>query len=128
MEFAQAPSQALGNIIPAQGNAITIEAIQRRVSANFHLRELGDEDLTADSNRQIFVFPRQLAMYLARQLTTASLPEIGRQFGMHHTTVLHSIKKIERRRRSDQGLNRTITRLMEALRQSQPFSDNSGIS
>jgi chromosomal replication initiator protein len=51
-----------------------------------------------------------------KQLTTASLPEIGRQFGgKHHTTVLHSINKIEELRRSDKDLNRIITRLMDAL-------------
>jgi chromosomal replication initiator protein len=51
-----------------------------------------------------------------KQLTTASLPEIGRQFGgKHHTTVLHSINKIEEMRRSDKDLNRVITRLMDAL-------------
>ena len=61
-------------------------------------------------------FPRQVAMYIVKQLTTASLPEIGRQFGgKHHTTVLHSINKIEEMRRSDKELNRTITRLMDAL-------------
>ena len=61
-------------------------------------------------------FPRQVAMYIVKQLTTASLPEIGRQFGgKHHTTVLHSINKIEELRRSDKDLNRTITRLIDAL-------------
>ena len=55
-------------------------------------------------------------MYIVKQLTTASLPEIGHQFGgKHHTTVLHSINKIEEMRRSDKDLNRTITRLMDAL-------------
>ena len=55
-------------------------------------------------------------MYIVKQLTTASLPEIGRQFGgKHHTTVLHSINKIEELRRSDKDWNRTITRLMDAL-------------
>jgi chromosomal replication initiator protein len=55
-------------------------------------------------------------MYIVKQLTTASLPEIGRQFGgKHHTTVLHSINKIEELRRNDKDLNRTITRLMDAL-------------
>ena len=55
-------------------------------------------------------------MYLCKSLTHASLPEIGRQFGgKHHTTVLHSINKIEELRRSDKDLNRTITRLMDAL-------------
>jgi chromosomal replication initiator protein len=55
-------------------------------------------------------------MYIVKQLTTASLRDIGRQFGgQHHTTVLHSINKIEEMRRSDKELNRTITRLMDAL-------------
>jgi len=55
-------------------------------------------------------------MYIVKQLTTASLPEIGRQFGgNHHTTLLHSINKIEELRRSDKDLNSTITRLMDAL-------------
>src|SRR5260370_537854 len=61
-------------------------------------------------------FPRQVAMYIVKQLTTASLPEIGRQFGgKHHPTVLHSINKIEELRRTDKDLNRTITRLLDAL-------------
>ncbi len=55
-------------------------------------------------------------MYIVKQLTTASLPEIGRQFGgKHHTTVLHSINKIEELRRTDKDLNRIITRLLDAL-------------
>jgi len=55
-------------------------------------------------------------MYIARQLTGASLQEIGRQFGgRHYTTVLHSINKIETMRRTDEALNRTITRLVNAV-------------
>ena len=55
-------------------------------------------------------------MYIARQLTEASLQEIAREFGgRHHTTVLHSINKIEEMRRSDGELNRTITQLMDAF-------------
>ena len=58
----------------------------------------------------------QIAMYLIKELTQSSLPEIGRMFGgKHHTTVLHSINKIEELRRNDKDLNRTITRLMDAL-------------
>ena len=53
-------------------------------------------------------------MYLAKQMTEASLPEIGRQFGgKHHTTVMHSIAKIDEQRRADKDLNRTINKLME---------------
>jgi chromosomal replication initiator protein len=55
-------------------------------------------------------------MYLVKQLTTASLPEIGRHFGgKHHTTVLHSIHKIDTLRRNDKDLNRTINRLMDSF-------------
>jgi chromosomal replication initiator protein len=55
-------------------------------------------------------------MYIVKQLTSASLPEIGKQFGgKHHTTVLHSINKIEVMRRTDKDLNRTISRLLDTL-------------
>jgi chromosomal replication initiator protein len=55
-------------------------------------------------------------MYLVKQLTSASLPEIGRQFGgKHHTTVLHSINKIDTLRRTDKELNRTITKLLDSI-------------
>ena len=55
-------------------------------------------------------------MYLAKQLTEASLPEIGRQFGgKHHTTVMHSIGKIDEQRRTDKDLSRMINKLMESL-------------
>jgi chromosomal replication initiator protein len=60
--------------------------------------------------------PRQIAMYLAKQMTEASLPEIGRQFGgKHHTTVMHSIAKIDEQRRSDKSLNSTVNKLQETL-------------
>jgi chromosomal replication initiator protein len=105
--------QVLRNIIASQEKRVTIDLIQKRVSEHFNLRE---QDLKVRSNTRAIAFPRQVAMYIVKQLTTASLPEIGRQFGgKHHTTVLHSIDKIEEMRRSDKHLNRTITRLMDAL-------------
>src|SRR5229473_2385740 len=105
--------QVLRNIIASQEKRVTIDLIQKRVSEHFNLRE---QDLKVRSNTRAIAFPRQVAMYIVKQLTTASLPEIGRQFGgKHHTTVLHSINKIEELRRSDKDLNRTITRLMDAL-------------
>src|SRR3974390_175661 len=107
------PHQVLRNIIASQEKRVTIDLIQKRVSEHFNLRE---QDLKIRSNTRAIAFPRQVAMYIVKQLTTASLPEIGRQFGgKHHTTVLHSINKIEELRRSDKELNRTITRLMDAL-------------
>jgi chromosomal replication initiator protein len=64
----------------------------------------------------MIAFPRQVAMFLVKQLTTASLPEIGKQFGgKHHTTVLHSINKIELLRQSDKDLNKTINRLLDSF-------------
>jgi chromosomal replication initiator protein len=105
--------QVLRNIIASQEKRVTIDLIQKRVSEHFNLRE---QDLKIRSNTRAIAFPRQVAMYIVKQLTTASLPEIGRQFGgKHHTTVLHSINKIEELRRSDKDLNRVITRLMDAL-------------
>src|SRR2546425_22194 len=105
--------QVLQNIIASQGKKVTIELIQKRVGEQFGLRE---HDLKMRSNSKAIVFPRQIAMYLAKQLTAASLPEIGRQFGgKHHTTVLHSIHKIDTLRRTDKDLNRTINKLLDSF-------------
>jgi len=105
--------QVLRNIIATQEKRITIDLIQKKVGEQFGLRE---QDLKMRSNSKAIAFPRQIAMYLVKQLTSASLPEIGRQFGgKHHTTVLHSIHKIDALRRSDKDLNRTINKLMDAF-------------
>jgi Bacterial dnaA protein helix-turn-helix len=93
-----------------------IESIRRQVSEHFYLREMRDPELKLRTHRRVYVLPRQIAMYIARQLTGGSLQDLGRQFGgRHHTTVLHSIGKIEEMRCSDEALNCAITRLMEAV-------------
>jgi len=105
--------QVLKNIIATQEKKVTIELIQKRVGEQFGLRE---QDLKIRSNSKAIAFPRQIAMYLVKQLTSASLPEIGRQFGgKHHTTVLHSIHKIDTLRRSDKDLNRTLNKLLDSF-------------
>ena len=105
--------QVLRNIIATQEKRITIDLIQKKVGEQFGLRE---QDLKIRSNTKAIAFPRQVAMYLVKQLTSASLPEIGRQFGgKHHTTVLHSINKIDALRRNDKDLNRTINKLMDSF-------------
>jgi chromosomal replication initiator protein len=105
--------QVLSNIITTQEKKVTIELIQKKVGEQFGLRE---HELKIRSNAKAIAFPRQVAMYLVKQLTTASLPEIGRHFGgKHHTTVLHSIHKIDALRRNDKDLNRTINRLMDSF-------------
>lgn len=105
--------EVLKNIIETQEKRVSIEQIQRRVGEHFGKR---GQDLKVRSNSREIAFPRQVAMYIVKQLTAASLPEIGRQFGgKHHTTVLHSINKIENLRRSDKELNKTINRLLDSF-------------
>jgi len=105
--------QVLQGIIDTAAKRVTIEEIQNRVSEHFGLRA---QDLKVRSNAKVIAFPRQVAMFLVKQLTSASLPEIGRQFGdKHHTTVLHSINKIENLRRSNKDLNKTINRLLDSF-------------
>ena len=114
MEITLASTQqCLKQFIDMQVRKITIEAIQRAVSENFGMRIV---DLKQKNNSRNVVVPRQIAMYLAKQMTEASLPEIGRQFGnKHHTTVMHSIAKIGELRRVDKDLHRTLNKLQEQL-------------
>ena len=91
----------------------TIKSIQEAVA---YLFGLSAEELKQESNRREVAVPRQIAIYLVKQMTDASLPEIGRQFGgKHHTTVTYSIAKIDQRRRADTHLNRVIKELSQKL-------------
>ena len=108
-----AAQQCLKQFIDMQVRKVTIEAIQRAVAEQFGMRVT---DLKQKNNSRNVVVPRQIAMYLAKQMTEASLPEIGRQFGnKHHTTVMHSIAKIDEQRRADKDLHRTLNKLQEQL-------------
>ena len=108
-----ATQQCLKQFIDMQVRKVTIEAIQRAVAEQFGMRVV---DLKQKNNSRNVVVPRQIAMYLAKQMTEASLPEIGRQFGnKHHTTVMHSIAKIDEQRREDKDLHRTLNKLQEQL-------------
>ena len=105
--------QVLKNLIDTQEKKVTIEQIQKRVGEVYGIRA---QDLKVRSNSRVIAFPRQVAMFLVKQLTSASLPEIGRQFGgKHHTTVLHSIHKIANQRQTDKELNKTINRLLDSF-------------
>ena len=105
--------QCLKQFIDTQVRKVTIEVIQRAVAEQFGMRIA---ELKQKNNSRAIVVPRQIAMYLAKQMTEASLPEIGRHFGdKHHTTVMHSIAKIDELRHSDTDLNRMINNLMEQL-------------
>ena len=114
MEITLASTQqCLKQFIDMQVRKITIEAIQRAVAESFGMRV---SDLKQKNNSRNVVVPRQIAMFLAKQMTEASLPEIGRQFGnKHHTTVMHSIGKIDEQRRTDKDLQRMLNKLSEQL-------------
>jgi chromosomal replication initiator protein len=105
--------QVLKNFIDSQARRVTIESIQKAVAEQFGLRLT---EIKAKNNARAVVYPRQIAMYLSKHLTEASLPEIGRQFGgKHHTTVLHSVDKIEKARANDKDLNRLLNKMTEQL-------------
>ncbi len=105
--------QNLKHLLHAQDRRVTIDAIQKAVADRFGMKQLA---LKEKSNTKVVVYPRQVAMYLVKELTTASLPEIGRAFGgKHHTTVLHSIEKITKLRQNDPELNRLLHSLIDSL-------------
>jgi len=105
--------QVLKNLVDLEQRHVSIENIQRLVCQEFNLTL---PQLKAKDNSHAISYPRQVAMYLAKELTSASLPQIGREFGgKHHTTVLHSIQKIERLKKTDRDLNRLLNRLSDTL-------------
>jgi chromosomal replication initiator protein len=105
--------QILKHIVSGQERKVTIEAVIKSVADRFSLLP---SQLKQKSNSRQIAYPRQIAMYLAKELTQASLPEIGRQFGgKHHTTVLHSISKIEQLRHTDADLNRMIHSIIDSF-------------
>lgn len=100
----------LKSITEVNSRVISIELIQKLVADHYSLKV---SELKAKDNSRRIAEPRQVAMYLCKQLTGGSLPQIGREFGgKHHTTVLHSIRKIERLRQKDPRINSTLNKLI----------------
>jgi len=109
----QMAQQVLKHLTHGQERRITIESIIKAVAERFSLQPA---QLKQKTNERKISYPRQIAMYLAKELTSASLPEIGRAFsGKHHTTVLHSIQKIDQLRQRDQDLNSMIHSLVDSI-------------
>ncbi|MBZ5626539.1 MAG: chromosomal replication initiator protein DnaA [Acidobacteriia bacterium] len=109
----QMAQQVLKHLVHVQDRRVTIDSIQRAVAERFQIKQ---SQLKEKSNTKKVVYPRQVAMYLVKELTDASLPEIGRAFGgKHHTTVIHSVNKIEQSRHGDPELNRLLHSLMDSL-------------
>src|SRR5215207_7379957 len=110
----QLTQDVLRNLLQHDDRAITIEIIQKHVSDYYQLK-LGE--LKSRNNSKSIAMPRQIAMYLCKTLTNASLPEIGKSFGgKHHSTVIHSIRKIEDLRKRDGNFNTLINSFMESFR------------
>ncbi len=105
--------QILKHLVQGPERRVTVEAVIRAVAERFSLQP---SQIKQKTNEHRISYPRQIAMYLMKELTDASLPEIGRAFGgKHHTTVLHSVKKIEHLRLKDADLNRTIHSLIDSF-------------
>jgi len=104
----------LRNVLQHDDRAVTIEVIQKFVADFYQLKLV---DLKSRNNSKSIAMPRQIAMYLCKALTNASLPEIGRSFGgKHHSTVIHSIKKIEALKKNDRDFHTLLNNLSESLR------------
>lgn len=108
-------SEALKDIIPSsQPKTITIKDIQRVVGEQYQVKM---EDFTAKKRTKSIAFPRQIAMYLSRELTDFSLPKIGEEFGgRDHTTVIHAHEKITKMISSDREFGRQIDDVIEQLK------------
>lgn len=110
MELTQ---DCLADVLRASERKITVEEIQRKVSEHYNIRL---SDMIGPKRVRTYARPRQVAMYLCKQLTSRSLPEIGRRFGgRDHTTVMHGVKRIEELRQQDGQIAEDLEMLRRAL-------------
>lgn len=110
MDFAMA---TLGEVLKGPQRRITIDEIQRAVCARFDVKQV---DLISERRAVTIARPRQIAMYLAKRLTTRSLPEIGRKFGNRdHSTVIHAVRRIEELRGKDAEIDGAVKALLRQL-------------
>jgi chromosomal replication initiator protein len=110
----QLTQEVLKNILDHDEKAVTIDIIQKFVADYYNLKMI---DLKSRNNAKSVAMPRQIAMYLCKALTHASLPEIGRSFGgKHHSTVIHSIRKVEDLRKKNLDFNTLIGNFLEGFR------------
>ncbi len=110
MELTQ---DSLADVLRVSERKITIEEIQRKVSEHYHIRL---SDLLGPKRVRNYARPRQVAMYLSKQLTSRSLPDIGRRFGgRDHTTVMHGVRRIEELKSSDPQISEDLEILRRSL-------------
>ena len=104
----------LRNVLQNDDRAVTIEIVQKAVADHYSLKVA---ELKSKNNSKSVAMPRQIAMYLCKTLTNASLPEIGKSFGgKHHSTVIHSIRKVEAMRQKNGDFNTLIHNMLESFR------------
>ena len=109
----EACQEVLHDVLRANDRRVTIEEIQKRVAEHFNIRLT---DMYSARRARAVARPRQVAMYLSKQLTARSLPEIGRKFGgRDHTTVMHAVKKVEELRQTDAGFAEDVDLLRRLL-------------
>lgn len=105
--------ECLADILRASDRKVSVEEIQRKVAEHYNIRL---SDLVGPKRVRTLARPRQIAMYLAKQMTSRSLPEIGRRFGgRDHTTIMHGVRKIEELCAEDHGLAEDVQLLRRAL-------------
>ncbi len=105
--------EALKTLLDSSMTIVTVEKIQKAISHEFKIKI---SQLKSKNNSPKIAFPRQISMYLSKQMTKTSLPEIGKKFGgKHHTTVLHSIRKIEKLRSRDAEFDKKINTLINQI-------------
>jgi len=104
----------LRDVLRREERVVTIDSIQKFVADYYQLKLV---ELKSKNNSRSVALPRQVAMYLCKNLTSASLPEIGKGFGgKHHSTVIHSIRKVEELRQKDTVFNSLVNTLIESFR------------
>jgi len=105
----------LRDLLHEEVRAISIEDIQKKVASYFNINV---REMSSNKRTRTVAFPRQIAMYASKDLTTMSLPEIGRHFGgKDHTTVLYAVRKIEKMRKDDDDFDDEISRIIALLKQ-----------
>lgn len=106
--------ETLRDLLTPESPSLTVESIQKLVADYYNIKV---SELKSRNNSQQVAFPRQIAMYLCKQLTDCSLPEIGRRFGgKHHSTVIHAIRKLSQKRVSEKEFDRLMENFTQSLR------------
>jgi chromosomal replication initiator protein len=106
--------EILRDFLAPESPAVTVEGIQKQVANYYNLKV---SELKSRNNSPQISFPRQIAMYLCKQMTACSLPEIGKRFGgKHHSTVIHAVNKIEHKRMREKEFDQLMQSLLQSLK------------